>query len=327
VDYPDIYGPVEEITRTIAKASGIVLLLAIVVTVVVARRTTRPVQDLEAFTRRVASGDLDAQVTVHGHDELADLARSFNRMTRELKENRAQLVEAEKDAAWREMARQVAHEIKNPLTPIQLSASLLKRAHDEGSPEFPAILERTIEVVQRQVGNMREIARDFYTFAGQHRDPVPVDAGVILTEVFDLNEAWASEEGVRLEKGESLGDGHMVKADPDELQRALVNLVSNAIEASTGGGVIRGEVRLDGPMVQLTIEDSGRGIDEEVGSRLFEPYFTTRSSGTGLGLAIVRRIVEDLGGAVSVMNREDGPGARAVIQLPQHENAPDQSPS
>lgn len=326
VDYPDIYGPVEEITRTIAKASGFVLFLAVLVTVVVARRTTRPVQDLEAFTRRVASGDLDAQVTVHGHDELADLARSFNRMTRELKENRAQLVEAEKDAAWREMARQVAHEIKNPLTPIQLSASLLKRAHDEGSPEFPAILERTIEVVQRQVGNMREIARDFYTFAGQHRDPVPVDAGVTVAEVFDLNEAWAAEEGVRLEKGESLGAGLMVKADPDELQRALVNLVSNAIEASSDGGLIKGEVSLDGAMVRITLEDSGRGISEDVGSRLFEPYFTTRSSGTGLGLAIVRRIVEDLGGAVSVTNREDGPGARAVIQLPQHENAPGAGP-
>jgi signal transduction histidine kinase len=174
---------------------------------------------------------------------------------------------------------------------------------------------------------MRDIARDFYTFAGQHRDPVPVDAGVTVAEVFDLNEAWASEVGVRLEKGESLGEGRMVRADPDELQRALVNLVSNAIEASSDGGVIRGEVSVDGSMVRVTIEDSGRGIGEEAGARLFEPYFTTRSSGTGLGLAIVRRIVEDLGGAVSVTNREDGPGARAVIQLPQHENRPGERPA
>ncbi|MGD2018493.1 MAG: ATP-binding protein [Planctomycetota bacterium] len=319
VDYPDIYGPVEEITATIAKASAIVLLLAVLVTVFVARRTTRPVQELEAFTRRVASGDLDAQVAVHGHDELADLARSFNRMTRELKEKREQLVQAEKDAAWREMARQVAHEIKNPLTPIQLSASLLKRAHEEGSPEFPAILERTIDVVQRQVGNMREIARDFYSFAGQHRDPVPVDAGRTLMEVFDLNEPWAEAEGVRFEKGGGLGDGLEVMADPDELQRALVNLVSNAIEASgEGGGEIRGDVRLEGGMVRITVEDTGRGIGEEAAAKLFEPYFTTRSSGTGLGLAIVRRVVEDLGGSVSVTDRTDGPGARASILLPHH---------
>ena len=319
VDYPDIYGPVDEITATIAQASALVLLLAVLVTVVVARRTTRPVQELEAFTRRVASGDLDAQVEVRGHDELADLGRSFNRMTRELKENRAQLVEAEKDAAWREMARQVAHEIKNPLTPIQLSASLLKRAHDEGSPEFPAILERTIDVVQRQVGNMREIVRDFYAFAGQHRDPVPVDPGRTLAEVFDLNAAWAAEEGVRMEKDASLDHGLQVEADPDELRRALVNLVSNAIEASgPDGGVLRGAVAVDGGMVRITVEDTGRGIEPEVEARLFDPYFTTRSSGTGLGLAIVRRIVEDLGGAVSLTNREDGPGARASILLPQH---------
>jgi len=110
------------------------------------------------------------------------------------------------------------------------------------------------------------------------------------------------------------------------MQRALVNLVSNAIEASGDGGVIVGEVSVDGNMVQISIEDTGRGISEEAGSRLFEPYFTTRSSGTGLGLAIVRRIVEDLGGTVSVTNREDGPGARAVIRLPQHENAAGESP-
>ena len=228
-------------------------------------------------------------------------------------------MQAEKDAAWREMARQVAHEIKNPLTPIQLSASLLKRAHEEGSPEFPAILERTIDVVQRQVGNMREIARDFYSFAGQHRDPVPVDAGRTLMEVFDLNEPWAEAEGVRFEKGGGLGDGLEVMADPDELQRALVNLVSNAIEASgEGGGEIRGDVRLEGGMVRITVEDTGRGIGEEAAAKLFEPYFTTRSSGTGLGLAIVRRVVEDLGGSVSVTDRTDGPGARASILLPHH---------
>ena len=333
VDYGDIYGPIQEITTTITKASAVVLLLAIIVTVVVARRTTRPVQDLEAFTRRVASGDLDAQVPVRGHDELADLARSFNRMTVQLKENRAQLVEAEKDAAWREMARQVAHEIKNPLTPIQLSVSLLKRAHDEDSPEFPKILETTIDVVQRQVRNMRDIAQDFYRFAGEHRDPQPVDARDMLSDVFELNAAWAESEGVQLEwcpapapaagtngaPGDSTQD-FTVEADPDELRRAVVNMVSNAIEATgESGGKITGCVERDGGFVQITIRDTGKGIDAEVMERLFEPYFTTRSSGTGLGLAIVRRIIEDLGGSVTLENvaDEDG-GALATIKLPHH---------
>ena len=137
--------------------------------------------------------------------------------------------------------------------------------------------------------------------------------------MFDLNAAWAAEEGVRREKDASLDHGLQVEADPDELRRALVNLVSNAIEASgPDGGVLRGAVAVDGGMVRITVEDTGRGIEPEVEARLFDPYFTTRSSGTGLGLAIVRRIVEDLGGAVSLTNREDGPGARASILLPQH---------
>ena len=305
VDYPDIYGPIHEITMTIAKATVLVLMLAVAVTIFVARRTTRPVQDLEAFTRRVASGDLDAQVPVHGHDELSDLARSFNRMTHQLKENRAQLVKAEKDAAWREMARQVAHEIKNPLTPIQLSASLLKRAHDDGSPEFPKILDRTIDVIHRQVRNMRDIAKDFYRFAGEHRAPVPVDAGQVLDDVFELNEAWAESEGIRLVRLPTAEEpAPIVEADPEELQRALVNLISNAIEAIEGGGEIHGSVEVRSNHVEIVIRDTGKGIPPDVLERLFEPYFTTRSSGTGLGLAIVRRIVEDRGGEVTLSNAE-----------------------
>ncbi|MEM9801719.1 MAG: ATP-binding protein [Planctomycetota bacterium] len=321
VDFPDIYGPIHEIRRALMSASALVLLIAILVTVLVARRTTRPVQELEAFTRRVASGDLDAQVPVRGHDELADLSRSFNRMTHQLKDNRAQLVEAEKDAAWREMARQVAHEIKNPLTPIQLSVSLLQRAHDDDSPEFPRILDQTIDVVQRQVRNMRDIAQDFYRFAGEHRDPEPVDARAILADVFELNAAWAESEGVHLVSGTATNGASplIVEADPDELQRALVNLVSNAIEAMVdGGGEIVGDVARVGEDVEITIRDTGRGIDDAVRERLFEPYFTTRSSGTGLGLAIVRRVVEDLGGSISLENAPEGGGAIATIRLPHY---------
>ena len=320
VDLPDINGPIHEITSTIAKASALVLLVAVLVTIVVARRTTRPVQDLEAFTRRVASGDLDAQVPVRGHDELADLARSFNRMTRELKDNREELVKAEKNAAWREMARQVAHEIKNPLTPIQLSASLLRRAHEEQSPEFEAILERTTDVIDRQVRNMRDIAKDFYRFAGEHRAPVPVDAAEVLREVFDLNAAWAETEGIDLVLEPLVQDAPpaIVEADPDELRRALVNLVSNAIEAMEDGGAIRGSVAVAAGRVVITVTDTGKGIPDEVLERLFEPYFTTRSSGTGLGLAIVRRIIEDRGGEVSLENvrGDEGAGAVARISLP-----------
>lgn len=332
VDFPDIFGPIHEITGTIAQASGVVLLIAVLVTIIVARRTTRPVQELEAFTRRVATGDLDAQVPVHGNDELGDLARSFNRMTMQLKENRQQLVRAEKDAAWREMARQVAHEIKNPLTPIELSVSLVQRAYRDKSPEFESILTRTIDVVRRQVANMRDIARDFYRFAGEHREPERVDAREVVEEQLALHAAWAADEGLELSlaPAEEGAPKAIVLADADELRRAVLNLVSNAIEATVGESADGGEagersvattVEANGSRVRVIVRDTGPGIAADVRERLFEPYFTTRSSGTGLGLAIVRRVVEDLGGTVSLENAATGRGAVATIDLPRADDA------
>ena len=318
VDDDDIYRPVRTITANLVKATALVLLVSALITLVVARRTTRPIQDLQRFTRRVAAGDLDAQVPAGGHDELGDLARSFNRMTRELKENRQQLVAAEKDAAWREMARQVAHEIKNPLTPLRLSADLLERAHAQGSDEFESILERTIGVVRRQCDHMREIATDFHALAGRHREPEALMLGAALDDVLQLHDAWCREAGVEVRRE---GDGAVVLADPEELRRALVNLVSNALEAMPEGGVLEASVEVvtsigDERRAVVELRDTGVGLDDDVQARLFEPYFTTRSSGTGLGLAIVRRIVEDLGGSVSLENRDPGPGAVARIELP-----------
>ena len=174
VDLDDIVAPVRNQSRVLYSATAVALSIAILLTVVIARRTTRPILELRRHTERVAHGDLDARVAVRGDDELADLGRAFNEMTAELKESRAQLVRVEKDAAWREMARQVAHEIKNPLTPISLSVSLLRRAVREESPEQGAILERTLDLVERQVEQMRGIAKDFYAFAGEDKEPRPL---------------------------------------------------------------------------------------------------------------------------------------------------------
>jgi len=320
VDDDDIYAPVRELSRWLFTSSAIALALAVLLTVTVAHRTTRPIRELDQLTRRVGHGDLDARIDVHTNDELGQLAMSFNRMTAELKENREQLVQAEKEKAWREMARQVAHEIKNPLTPISLSVGLLRRSRDEQSPEFDKILDRTIDLIQRQVENMRDVARDFYAFAGEHKDPRPVSASEILDDVLTLNEALAEERGVRLKRAPN-ADGVVVRADADELQRALLNLVSNAIEAMPDGGDLRTEVSVEGDQVVIEIRDTGTGISEEVAERLFEPYFTTRSSGTGLGLAIVRRIIEDMGGSVTLENSSTGRGAVARVALPSLQNS------
>jgi len=313
VDDKDIFGPVHEVQSLLLKVSSSVLAITLLWALFVARRALRPIRELQRHTRRIASGDLDARIQVTRTDELGELADSFNRMTAELKENREQLVRAEKDAAWREMARQVAHEIKNPLTPISLSVGLLSRARDDGREDFDVVLDRTLEMIQRQVDGLRQIATDFYAFAERKREAVDVDAGAVLDEVLDLHRAWAADQGIEVTRS---GGTETVLGDAHELQRALVNLISNAIEAMEAGGTLAARISSDGDEVVIELEDSGPGISKELESRLFEPYFTTRNSGTGLGLAIVRRVIEDMGGRTTLENNADGPGAVARIHLP-----------
>jgi nitrogen fixation/metabolism regulation signal transduction histidine kinase len=333
VDDRDIYEMVTELHRLLVAATLFALGVVVAGTVLVARRTTRPILLLKEQTERIAKGDLEARVDVSSRDELGDLAQSFNHMTVELSESRRRLVKAEKDSAWREMARQVAHEIKNPLTPISLSVDLLKRARDEKSAQFDAIFDRTVDLVQRQVEGMRRIASDFSAFAGAHKtDPAVVDAGVVLEEVLDLNSAWAGESGISVER--SIESAH-VFVDRGELRRVLINLVSNALEAMSRGGVLTAGVRRipdpggdghvpeggkvpGGGKVEIVVCDTGVGISTEVRQRLFEPYFTTRTGGTGLGLAIARRLVDLMAGSIEILPNPEGQGTVARVVLPEH---------
>jgi nitrogen fixation/metabolism regulation signal transduction histidine kinase len=235
-------------------------------------------------------------------------------MTAEIANSREKLVRAEKEAAWREMARQVAHDIKNPLTPIQLSVELCKRAHDEHSPDFEHIFERTVEIVSRQVAHLREIASDFHALTGARPSSLAiVDVGALLDEVLALETAWARQLGVAVSH---TGEGGNVKADAALLRRVLLNLVSNGLEAMPQGGELECYVGPDGDELRIEIRDNGVGLPDEIRARLFEPYFTTRTTGTGLGLAIAKRVVEDLGGTIELVPRTQGQGTIARVLLP-----------
>ncbi|MFT7679292.1 MAG: signal transduction histidine kinase [Planctomycetota bacterium] len=313
-DNKDIYAPVEDLQDLLLTSTLVALLVATLLTSFVARRITRPILHLKHTTERVAKGELGARVEVSGKDEVGELGHAFNAMFAELEETRDRIVRAEKDAAWREMARQVAHEVKNPLTPISLSVDLLRRAHAEKSPDFESVLERTLDMIQRQVVNMREVTRDFAAFAGEHRARSPVQVGEVVDDVLELSAAWAAERAVVINRS---GDSGVVMADPGELRRAVLNLVSNAMEAMPEGGTLDVQVHSEAGFVDVIVQDTGSGLGDDVREHLFEPYFTTRSSGTGLGLAIVRRVVEDMGGSVSLENRVEGAGAVAKLHLPE----------
>lgn len=322
IDNEDIYAMSEELRVVLYASIAFVLLLVVLGTMFVAKRTTRPILALQQHTRRVAEGDLDAPpIEVATGDELSDLADDFNEMISELREKRAQLIAAEKDAAWRGMARQIAHDIKNPLTPIRLSIDLLKRARAERSPDTEGILDRTLELVENQVRNLREIATDFYEFTGGRKpDPKPVALSRVVEEVFDLNRAWAEELRVEVRGRDDLPEDAIVRADPMKLQRVLVNLVANAFQSMPDGGVLTIELSVDEARVTLRLLDTGVGLTEEVREHLFEPYFTTRSEGTGLGLAIAKRVVEEAGGTIELFPRTDGEsGTEARIVLPRAE--------
>ena len=314
IDNDDIFTVVDELRALLFRATLVVLLISVLLTMVIARRTTSPILALQQATRRVAAGDLEAHIEVRSRDELGELAHAFNRMTRELSESRARLVKVEKDAAWREMARQVAHDIKNPLTPIQLSVDLVRRARHERSERFDELFEATLDQISRQVQHLREIASDFQALTGvSDAKPELFDAGELLDDVLAMDAAWARELGVEVRR---TGAGGMVCVDPRLLRRALNNLTSNALQAMPEGGTLLAHVEAADARVRIELTDSGPGIPDEVRAHLFEPYFTTRSSGTGLGLAIARRVVEEMGGKIALEPGPAGAGTLASVELP-----------
>jgi len=317
----DTFVTVQALRRVLIIATVIVLGVVLLLTMVIARRTTAPIRALQEQTQRIAAGDFAARLEVRSQDELGQLAHSFDRMAQLLGENRSKLIKAEKDAAWREMARQVAHEIKNPLTPISLSATLLERAKNEKSPEFDTIFKNTMAMIQRQVEAMRQIASDFSAFAGARKpQPEIVELRPLVAEVLELNAAWGRELKIEVS---FVGECGPVFADRGELRRVLINLVSNAFEAMQQGGTLKlalARVQDGRAWSEITIQDTGVGLSTEIRKHLFEPYFTTRTHGTGLGLAICQRLVDEMGGTIELVPVAE-PGSRGTIarvRLPEH---------
>ena len=227
-------------------------------------------------------------------------------MAEDLSESRDQLRDAERQAAWAEMARQVAHEIKNPLTPMRMSAQLLLKAHRDGDARIGELIERTGRTVLEQTDALARIAADFHRFAGPpERSQQLVLTDDLLADVASDFASLAEQEPPRIEI-DAHSAGATVMVDRMEIRRVFMNLVQNALEANGESGcvVVRSSIREE--CVRFEIHDQGPGVTAEVRAHLFEPYFTTRSSGTGLGLAICRRSVEDHGGQIGLLSSEPG---------------------
>ena len=290
------------------------ILLALLVAFWTTARITRPVEALAAGARAVAAGDWHTQVDVHASGEIGALAAAFNQMTRDLLEQRDRLVQAERVAAWRELARRLAHELKNPLFPLQITVENLQRARAAHPEEFDEVFRESTATLLAELGKLRGIVGRFSDFAKMRQPQLEtVDLNNLVRDSLKLFEAQMQAAGVAL-RLDLAADLRAIHADPAQLGRALQNLVLNAIDAMPSGGALAIRTAAHEGGVRLEVSDTGQGLTGEECDRLFTPYYTTKTHGTGLGLAIVQSVISDHGGKIAVRS-EPGRGTTFVIDL------------
>jgi signal transduction histidine kinase len=323
----EIEREIDELNRGVLVGAVFVVLFAAGLGASVASRVSDPVKRLSDATRLIADDKLDVRLVAETSDELSRLIDDFNTMAARLRANRAELARANQLEAWAEMARQVAHEIKNPLTPIQLATEHLAHVHADRGRPLGAPFDQCVTTILRQVRLLRQIASEFSTFAGQ---PTPRLSAVALDEIIE-EVVQPYRIGLRPDTTIDIdvpADLPRAWADRTLFARAVTNLVENAMQAMPAGGTLRIEGREDAAAVTLTFADTGVGMDAEAATRAFEPYFSTKTAGSGLGLANARRNIEILGGSI-VLTSAPGAGTTVRVTLLRHDrhDAPAPAPT
>ena len=307
----------DELDRRVLSVSVLFVLLGVGFGYWIAERIADPVNRLTRATRRIARGDLDARIATSSSDELRGLVEDFNQMADDLKRQRADLERTQRLEAWADMARQVAHDIKNPLTPIQLSAEHARRVNlDRGSPLSP-VLDDCVNAILSQVRLLRQISAEFSSFASSPTPrPEHTNLVALVEEVVEpYRTGLVGRIGIDLQMARDLPE---VFVDRTLFARALTNVIENALHAMPGGGTLNIAANQDGAdgrgVVRVEIRDTGVGMDADALAKIFEPYFSTKATGTGLGLTIAKRNVELNGGTIAVAS-ERGVGTTVTINL------------
>jgi signal transduction histidine kinase len=311
----EIEAQSDELDRRVLLAALAFILVGAAIGYSMAERIADPVNRLTRATQRIARGELDARIVATSSDELRRLVEAFNRMAADLQRQRVELERTNRLTAWADMARQVAHDIKNPLTPIQLNAEHLLRVHiDRGRP-LGRVLEDCVSNILTQVRLLRQIAGEFSSFASSPTcRPAPTVVASVVDEVLEsYRVGLAGRVAIEVHLEENLP---LAFVDRTLLGRALTNVIENALHAMPGGGTLRIEAAHEPPdRIRLAVADTGVGMSPEGLSRIFEPYFSTKASGTGLGLTIAKRNVELNGGTIEVESTQ-GSGTVVTMRLP-----------
>ena len=309
-----IEGQIDTLDRQVLLGALIFVLCGASIGYWLAERIADPVNRLTRATQRIARGEFDVRIAATSSDELGRLVEDFNKMAGELQRQQSELERTHRLEAWAEMARQVAHEIKNPLTPIQLSAEHLRRVHaDRGEPLNP-VLNECVSTILEQVRLLRQIASEFSNFASSPTaKPSRVNLCDLLRDVIAPYRTGVSDRIMFREDIPS--DLPLVFVDRTLIARSVTNLIENALHAIPSGGTLTLVASTEDAVVRLRVSDTGVGMDAEALARAFEPYFSTKTSGTGLGLPIARRNIELSGGTITVASVRDQ-GTTVEVTLP-----------
>ncbi|MEM8900051.1 MAG: ATP-binding protein, partial [Bacteroidota bacterium] len=284
----------------IANIYLLVFLMINLIAVVLSNTITQPLSLVQQRLESTKIGTDNKPIDYESNDEIGEIVSAYNKMVTQLSTSEKKLAQTEREMAWRQMARQVAHEIKNPLTPMRLSIQHLSRAWKERANSLDKMFPRVMKTLLVQIDTMVRIANSFSEFA---RMPDAIKKKVLLNEVLlEVVDLYSqSEEAMWLI--DIAPEKFYVFADRDQLSRCFNNIIKNGIQAIDGDGIMHISMKIDDSIAYIEIKDNGKGMSEEVQERLFEPSFSTKSSGMGLGLAIVKRIIETSGGKIHFKSR------------------------
>jgi two-component system, NtrC family, nitrogen regulation sensor histidine kinase NtrY len=313
------------LTRHIVRISAVVaaaaMLMGLLLTWWVSARITKPIEELAEGAREVAAGHWDTRIRLSGRDETGQLATAFNHMTQTLSTQRERLVQTERVAAWRELARRLAHELRNPLFPLQITVENMQRARQLSHDQFLEVFNESTATLKAELANLNSIVNRFSDFS---KMPAPefsrVDINDAIRSAVRLFEPQFHEVGKPNIAAEYFLKENLpeIDGDPELLHKAFQNLVLNALDAMPAGGTLTFRTAESQTGIRIEVSDTGKGLTPEECARLFTPYYTTKQQGTGLGLAIVQSVVSDHRGTISVAS-EEGHGTTFRIELPRRQ--------
>lgn len=308
-----------EVARFVSYLIGVyvVILLGLAgLTLLLSNTLTKPLNVLRQRIEQIRLGKKNERMTWKSNDEIGALVQAYNQMVEKLEASERKLALSEREAAWREMARQIAHEIKNPLTPMKLSIQHLLRAYHDNHPNLNTMIEKVSKTLLSEINSLTEIASSFSDFAKlQQQEPEVIEIQSLLKQNIAL---YQSHEDIIFDI-QIPENPYFIYADLSAISRTFQNIIKNAIQAmeNTEKKILSIHLRTENHQIFVSIQDTGCGIDKEHIERIFEPNFTTKSSGTGLGLAISKRAIENANGNIYVQS-ELGKGTTFMVVLPEY---------